>query len=88
MLVYGTEMVAPIEIGIKTYRIDNFQFELNDDQLRTNLDLLKEHSDRAQIKVGAYHHKVAKYHNSKVLTRKFKEGDWVLKSCRMGSLRP
>lgn len=44
-LACGTEAIAPIEIGMETYKTDNFQVDLNDDQVRTNLNLLKELRD-------------------------------------------
>lgn len=47
-LVFGTKAIALIEIGMKTYRINNFQVDLNDKQLQANLNLLEEQHDRSQ----------------------------------------
>lgn len=61
--------MTPIEIRMKTYSTDNFQIDLNDEQFRNNLDLLEEHCDRLQMTVAAYQQKVARYYNSRVLTK-------------------
>lgn len=54
LLVYGTEAVARFEIGMMIYQTNNFQVNLNDKQLRTNLDLLEEQGNWAQMKAMAY----------------------------------
>uniref|UniRef100_A0A2N9IPA1 Uncharacterized protein n=1 Tax=Fagus sylvatica TaxID=28930 RepID=A0A2N9IPA1_FAGSY len=41
-LTYGTEAVIPVEIGLTTWRTNNYDEESNADQLRSNLDLVDE----------------------------------------------
>ena len=41
-LAFGTEVVAPVEVGLKSPRIEFTDPELNDESLCSNLDLLEE----------------------------------------------
>ena len=41
-LAFGTEAVAPVEVGLKSSRIELASVEHNDEALRLNLDLLDE----------------------------------------------
>ena len=41
-LAYGVETVIPLEVGIPTTRTTDFAVETNEDNLRKDLDLLKE----------------------------------------------
>lgn len=41
-LVYGFEVVIPAEIGLTMSRITNYDEEVSQDELRANLDFLKE----------------------------------------------
>ena len=41
-LAFGTEAVAPVEVGLKSPRIELASVEHNDEALRLNLDLLDE----------------------------------------------
>uniref|UniRef100_A0A2N9J3R3 Uncharacterized protein n=1 Tax=Fagus sylvatica TaxID=28930 RepID=A0A2N9J3R3_FAGSY len=44
-LTYGTEAVIPVEIGLTTWRTNNYDEGSNDAQLRSNLDLVDEVRD-------------------------------------------
>ncbi|GKB74617.1 reverse transcriptase domain-containing protein [Tanacetum coccineum] len=41
-ITYGTEAVIPVEIGMPTHRTSNLNEKTNDQELRLNLDMLKE----------------------------------------------
>lgn len=45
LLVFETEAMVPIEIGIATYRTMNFDSERNEESLRNNLYMLEEKRD-------------------------------------------
>ena len=46
-MVYGTELVIPVETGIRSFRTSNFDKENNEAELRINLGLLdKKRSSR------------------------------------------
>ncbi|KAL0877364.1 hypothetical protein Bca101_027069 [Brassica carinata] len=53
--------------------------ELNDAMMLDNLDLVNEHRDQALIRIQNYQHAAARYYNSNVRHRRFKEGDLVLR---------
>ena len=46
-MVYGMEYVIPIEIGMPSFRTSNFDNKNNEIELRLNLNLLNEKSERA-----------------------------------------
>ena len=78
-LVFGTEAVIPAEVGLSSYRIENYAEQENDMALLENLDFLEEKRDQALIRSAAQKQLVAKYYNAKVRPRSFLPGDLVLK---------
>ena len=65
-MVYGTESVIPVEIGMPSFRTSNFDKENNETELKLNLDLLDENRERVEVRQAAYRHKTAKYYNQRV----------------------
>ena len=55
-MVYGTKSVIPVQIGMSSFRISNFDKENNEIKFRLNLDLLDEKRERAEICQAAYKH--------------------------------
>ena len=47
-LAFGTELVAPVEVGLKSLRIELEAVEHNDEALHLNLDLLDEKRDQVK----------------------------------------
>ena len=45
-LAFGTEAVAPVEVGIKSPRVELASEEHNDEALRLNLELLDERREQ------------------------------------------
>lgn len=78
-MAYGTEAVLPVEIGAGTLRIEKISPQTSEERLRLNNDLLEETRDSTHLKVRQYQDKVAKYYNSSIMLREFKEGDFVLR---------
>ena len=70
-LVFGTEVVIPVEVGLPSYRVENYVEQENDVALLENLDFLDEKRDQAAIRLVAQKHLVAKYYNSRVRSRSF-----------------
>ena len=60
-MVYRTESVIPLEVGMSSFKTSNFDMENNETKLRLNLDLLDEKRERDAIRQAAYKHQVAKY---------------------------
>ena len=78
-LAFGTEVVALVEIGLKSPRIELASVDQNEEALHLNLDLLDEKREQVLQRTEDYQRKAAKYYNQKVKPRSYKPGDLVLK---------
>ena len=79
-LVFGTEVVLPIEVGLPTLMtLVAKKVEENQRQLTRNLDLLEEVRECAQIRKTAYQHKAWAFYAQKNNVRRFVKGEWVLR---------
>ncbi|XP_033516573.2 uncharacterized protein [Nicotiana tomentosiformis] len=77
-LVYGAEALIPVEIGEPSMRFTQATDESNDEEMRTNLDLLKEKREATLIRMAAQKQIIKRYYNMKAHLRYFKIGDFVL----------
>ncbi|GFS37316.1 hypothetical protein Acr_00g0051350 [Actinidia rufa] len=84
-MVFGTESVIPVEIGVPSFRTSNFDKESNEAELRLYLDLLEEKREKAEIHQAAYKCQVAKYYNQRVRHRSFLLGDLVLRKVTLST---
>lgn len=93
-LVYGTNVLVPVKVGLEVYRSKVFSIEENEIGLKMNLDLLKEESNAAHRRNMRYQSQVAQYYDSNIKKRSFAIGDWVLRELsasmptRQGKLQP
>ena len=78
-LAFGTEAVAPVEIGLKSLRIELASVEHNEEALRLNLNLLDEKREQVLKRTEDYQRKTARYYDQKVKPKSYKPGDLVLK---------
>ena len=78
-LTFGIEAVAPIEVGLKSLRVELANPEHNEEILHMNLDLLEEKHEQALKRANDYHRKTAKYYDRRVTPRSFRPGYLVLK---------
>ncbi|XP_012838229.1 PREDICTED: uncharacterized protein LOC105958770 [Erythranthe guttata] len=78
-LVYGSEAVAPVEVGMPSSRIMNFQQVANDQRLRENLDLILEKQEDVMRKMEASKARIKAAYDKRVKARAFQVGDLVLK---------
>ena len=78
-LMYGTEAVIPIEVGLTSLRREFFDEQINDDQLKQSLDYLDEVRDQASQRMAKYQQKIAEYYNWRVKLKRFNIGDLVLR---------
>ena len=78
-LAFGIEGVAPVEIGLKSPRIELASVEHNEEALRLNLDLLDEKRDQVLKRAEDYPRKTTRCYDQKVKPRSHKPGDLVLK---------
>ena len=79
-LAFGTEAISPVEIGLKSPRIELASVEHNGEALRLNLDLLDEKHEQVLKRTKDYHRKTTRYYDQKVKPRSYKPGDLVLKN--------
>ena len=52
--MYGIEVVIPVEVGLTSLRREFFDEQINDDQLKQNLDCLDEVRDQASKRMAKY----------------------------------
>ena len=76
---FDTEAVAPVEVGIKSPRIEFVSVEHNDEALRLNLELLDEKREQVLRLIKEYQRKTIRYYNQKVKPISYMPGDLVLK---------
>ncbi|RDX69754.1 hypothetical protein CR513_51085, partial [Mucuna pruriens] len=86
-LTFGTEAMIPVEIGEPSPRIALFEPSRNEEELKTNLDLLHEAREIAHVKEYAMKTRAARKYNRKVFPRNIKTGDLVLKRITLGTDR-
>ncbi|XP_075085101.1 uncharacterized protein LOC142168332 [Nicotiana tabacum] len=68
-LVYGSEALIPVEIGEPSTRFTLATEESNDEELRTNLDLLEQRREAALIRMEAQKQIIERYYNRKAHLR-------------------
>ena len=85
-LAYGIDAVIPAEIGLTSYRVDNYNKETKEEELRLQLDLVDEVRTATEQRLAQYQNLMAKHYNSNVRHRDFQVGDLVLRKV-MGAAR-
>ncbi|OAO89058.1 hypothetical protein AXX17_ATUG05000 [Arabidopsis thaliana] len=80
-LVYGMEAVVPAELNVPGLRRTEAPLneEENSAMLDDLLDTINERRDQALIRIQNFQQAVARYYNSKIKSRPFFMGDYVLK---------
>ena len=76
-LTYDTNAMLLVEVGEPTIRRGLHDLKVNEECLRTELDLLQESRDKAKIREEACKRIVARRYNSKTKPKAFQEGDLV-----------
>ncbi|XP_075669875.1 uncharacterized protein LOC142639604 [Castanea sativa] len=78
-LAYGSEAVIPAEVGLTSYRVENYDKSKNNEQMRLQLDLVDEVRAAAKQRLVRYQDLMAKHYNSKVRHKDIQVGDLVLR---------
>ena len=65
-LVFRTKALIPAEVGLPSYRVENFTKQGNDVAILENLDFLEGRCHHTLIRSAAQKQAVAKYYNAKV----------------------
>ena len=84
-LAYGTNAIIPAEVGLTSYRVENYS-EDNEEALCLQLDLVNEVWSAAEQRLARYQNLMARYYNSNARRRDFQVGDLVLQKV-MGAAR-
>ena len=77
-LIYGTEAVIPVVVGVTSVRREPFNGKSNNDHLRQSLDCLDEVREQASIRMMKYQLKMVEYYNKRVKLSRLNIGDLVL----------
>ena len=85
-LAYGNIAVIPTEVGLTSYRVENYDKNENEKAMRLQLDLVDETRAAAEQRLTRYQNLMAKHYNSSVRHRDFQVGDLVLRKV-MGATR-
>ncbi|XP_072081074.1 uncharacterized protein [Arachis hypogaea] len=78
-LVYGSEALITVEVGVPTLRTKLYDEQHNINARNAELDLIEEDREIAAIKQRAQKQLVERKHNKRVVPRTFEEGDLVLR---------
>ena len=57
-MMYGVEVVIPLETGFPTLRTSAFTSDGNDELLKKSLDFIEERRENAMIQLAYYQHKL------------------------------
>ncbi|XP_072076525.1 uncharacterized protein [Arachis hypogaea] len=78
-LVYGSEALIHVEVGVPTLRTELYNDQHNINARNAELDLTEEDREIATVKQRAKKEIAERKHNARVVPRTFTEGDLVLR---------
>ena len=84
-LMYGTEAVILVEVGLTSLRREFFDEQSNDEQLKQNLDCLDEVRNQASQRMAKYQQKIAEHYNRRVKLKRFNIGDLVIRKVNLAT---
>ena len=87
-LAICVEAITPVEVGLKSQRVEFANAEHNEEILRMNLDLLEEKREQVLRCAEDYHRKTTKYYDRRVRPRSFKPSYLVLKKLLLARKDP
>ena len=82
-VAYGTEMMILLEIGLSSARVEQYNEPNNSEYRRTDLDLLPEVRQQAQVRMTIYRQRIAWYYNAKVKPKAFHPEDLILRKAEV-----
>jgi len=85
-LAYRSDAVILAEVGLTSYRVENYDEDKNKEAMRLQLDLVDEVRAIAEQRLAQYQNLMAKHYNSNVRHRDFQVGDLILRKV-MGATR-
>ena len=85
-LAYGSEAVILTEVGLISYKLDNYDERQNGKAMSPQLDLVDEVREAIEQRLARYQDLMAKHYNSRVRHKDFQVGDLILRKV-MGATR-
>lgn len=76
--MFGTEAIIPVEVGLTSIRVKAYEEQMNQQEHKSNLDLIDEVRDEALKRMTKYKGAMARNYNKKVKVRRFDTSDLVL----------
>ena len=70
-LTYGVDAVIPAEVGLTSYRVQNYMEDKNEKAMRLKLDLVDEDRATVEQRLARYQNLMSKHYNTKVKHRDF-----------------
>ena len=87
-LAYGSDTVIPVEVGLISYRVENYDENKNEEAMRLQLDLVDEVRATTEQRLARYQNLMAKHYNSNVRHIDFQVGDLVLRKVMGATKNP
>ena len=87
-LTYGADAVIPAEVGLTSYRVQNYMEDINEEAIRLQLDLVDEAREPAEQRLAQYQNLMSKHYNARVRHRDFQIGDLVLRKVMGAAKNP
>ena len=78
-MIYGAEVVIPLETGFPTLRTSSFTLSSNDGLLEKSLDLFEERRENVMVQLAYYQHKLKQGYDLNLRSRPLVLGDLVLR---------
>lgn len=75
-LTLEVEAIISMEIRLPSFKVEEYNEDINFEWLQAYLDLLEEHKERAAIRIASYYQRVARYYNAWVKVKEFRVGVW------------
>ena len=82
-LAFEIEVVIPMEIGLSSIKIQEYNEDTNATWLRANLDLIEKSRKRAVVRMAAYRQRVAIYYNVQIKAKEFQASNLVLRRAKV-----
>ena len=77
-LTYGADAVIPTEVGLTSYRVQNYMEDKNEEAMRLQLDLMDKARATVEQRLARYQNLMSKHYNAKIRHRDFQIKDLVL----------
>ena len=78
-LTYGADAIITAEVGLTSYRVQNYMEYKNEEAMCLQLELVDETRAMAVQRLARYQNLMSKHYNTKVRHRDFQIGDLVLR---------